>query len=225
MTQNRYNRHLVVAALFVAAAASSSCQPLPASYTSAEAPKTITLSRASQHFTVRFAPGSARLLPADAAQLRAWATAGAITPGDRVSVAASGPPEIAAARFAALSQELLRYKIAATSLTLPSVPPNRAIIDSVRYLVTTPPCPNWSKPPDGDFTNQTDSNFGCANASNLALMVANPADLVAGRELAPADGSIAAGAVQRYETGNVYTPTTFNSAVSSAVQGAISSSH
>ena len=38
--------------------------------------------------------------------------------------------------------------------------------------------------------------FGCANAGNLAAM-ARPADLVAGRPLAPAPGALEAAAIQR----------------------------
>lgn len=177
----------------------SACQLLPASYSTAEAPKTITLNNASHDFTVAFVPGSARLVPADAARLRGWAATGAIGAGDRVRVAAAGGPALAAARVAAISRELLRYQIVASASTLPALAPNRAVIGSERYLVTTPACPDWSKSPDNNFTNTPMSNFGCATATDLALMAASPADLAAGRELAPASGQVAATAVGRYE--------------------------
>jgi pilus assembly protein CpaD len=45
--------------------------------------------------------------------------------------------------------------------------------------------------------------WGCATYTNLAAQVANPKDLVAPGKLAPADGALAAGAMQRYETGHV----------------------
>ena len=67
-----------------------------------------------------------------------------------------------------------------------------------RYAVTLPPCPNWSMPRANDFTNAPPSNFGCANAVNLGLMVASPGDLAQGRTLAAADGKPAAAAVDRY---------------------------
>lgn len=199
------NRYLVAAAALLAVAA---CQPLPASYSTAEAPKTITLSDATRHFAVRFVPGSARLLPVDAARLRAWAATGAIAPGDRVGVAAAGAPALAAARVATVTRELLRYQIVADSFTVGSLYPNRAVIDSVRYLVTTPPCPNWSKSPNGNFTNSPPSNFGCADATNLALMAASPADLASGRPLGPADGKIVQMAVDRYDRGFIPVPPT-----------------
>jgi pilus assembly protein CpaD len=196
-------RYLVAVGALLAVAA---CEPLSASYTTAEAPKAITLSNATAHFAVRFLPGSARLLPADAARLQALATAGAIAPGDRVTVAAAGSPALAAARVAALSQALLRYQIVVNAFSLPSLPPNLAVIDGARYLVTTPPCPNWSKSPDGDFTNTPASNWGCANTSNLALMAASPADLVSGRPLEPASGKVADIAVERYDRGLIPVP-------------------
>ncbi|HTV87453.1 MAG TPA: CpaD family pilus assembly lipoprotein [Stellaceae bacterium] len=196
---------------FVAAAgallAVAACQPLPASYTAAEAPKAITLSNATAHFAVRFLPGSARLLPSDAVRLRAAIARGMIMPSDRVAVAAAGPPALAAARVATLTRELLRYRIVADAFAPAALPPNAAIIDSVRYLVTLPPCPNWSKPPGGDFTNTPPSNFGCATADNLALMAASPADLVRGRQLAPADGSVAERAAYLYERHAISEPT------------------
>jgi pilus assembly protein CpaD len=184
----------------------AACQPLPASYTAAEAPKSIGMSNATAHFALRFAAGSARLLPVDAARLHAWAVGGMIAPSDRIAVAASGPPALADARAATISRELLRHGIVAEPVASVGLPPNRAVIDSVRYLVTLPPCPDWSKSPDGDFTNTPPSNFGCATAENLAMMVANPADLVARRGLAPANGGLAATAVEHYEQGTVPQP-------------------
>jgi pilus assembly protein CpaD len=212
-------RAFAVAGVLLAIAA---CQPLPATYTSAEAPKTIALSNATAHFGLRFVAGSARLQGVDAARLRRWVAHGMIQPSDRVSVATAGPPALAAARFATISRALLRYRIVADRMTPAALPPNRAVIDSVRYLVTLPPCPNWSKPPDGDFTNAPASNFGCANADNLALMVASPADLVSGRALGPTGGKVAAAAVARYDIGQVVIPETFNDSTSSAVSTAVS---
>ena len=75
---------------------------------------------------------------------------------------------------------LLPYGIVASPAAGARRRPMRPSIRRDRYLVTLPPCPNWSKPAAGagDFTNTPSSNFGCAAAVNLGLMVANPADLV-----------------------------------------------
>jgi pilus assembly protein CpaD len=58
---------------------------------------------------------------------------------------------------------------------------------SVRVVVArrrafVPGCPNWGAASQPDWDNKTMSNFGCGVNSNLAAMVANPEDLVHGRE-------------------------------------------
>ncbi|MGH7115595.1 MAG: CpaD family pilus assembly lipoprotein, partial [Stellaceae bacterium] len=73
--------------------------------------------------------------------------------------------------------------------------------------VTLPRCPNWSMKDAGDFTNAPTSNFGCATAVDLGLMVASPADLAGGRTLAAADGKPAVQAVDAYLDGKVQLPT------------------
>jgi pilus assembly protein CpaD len=72
-----------------------------------------------------------------------------------------------------------------------------------RYLVTLPPCPDWSRQSGTDFANLPHSNFGCATQTNLGLMVAEPRDLVRGRGLAPADGVHQAEGIVRYRAGKV----------------------
>jgi pilus assembly protein CpaD len=58
---------------------------------------------------------------------------------------------------------------------------------TVRVIVTraraeVPGCPNWSVPAQPNYNNRMLSNFGCGVNANLAAMVANPEDLVHGRE-------------------------------------------
>ena len=70
-----------------------------------------------------------------------------------------------------------------------------------RYVAAAPNCPNWSKAPGNDFDNTMHSDFGCSTASNLAAMVADPHDLVVGRNMGPAVGDAAVAGVHRYRTG------------------------
>jgi pilus assembly protein CpaD len=72
--------------------------------------------------------------------------------------------------------------------------------------VMLPPCPNWSQSPSTDFTNEPSSNFGCTNAVNLGMMVANPADLAGGRTLGAANGRPEQAAVDRYLLDQVTLP-------------------
>ena len=61
------------------------------------------------------------------------------------------------------------------------LPGNVRVIVS-RTHASVPNCPNWSVPSQPNLENATMSNYGCALNSNLAQMVANPGDLVHGRE-------------------------------------------
>lgn len=66
------------------------------------------------------------------------------------------------------------------------------------YVVTAPDCPDMRKQTSADFTNTPASDFGCSTVTNLGLMVANPSDLVVGRDPGPADAERAVLGVQRY---------------------------
>jgi pilus assembly protein CpaD len=72
-----------------------------------------------------------------------------------------------------------------------------------RYVVTLPPCPDWRQPSWPNYTNAPSSNFGCANATALGLMVANPRDLVEGEDFAGPDGGLSATAITRYQEDKV----------------------
>ncbi len=194
---------LVGVALLLALAA---CRPGAAEYTESEAPKALVLDNATASITVRFLPGSSQLVARDAARLRALAASGGIAPSDNVTVAAAGSPGLAAARFDTIAAELLRYRVIANAGMLGAVPPNRAILATGRYLVTLPPCPNWSKQASLDFTNSVSSNFGCATAVDFGQSVASPTDLAEGRPLGLTDAIPAAAAVQRYEKDAITLP-------------------
>jgi pilus assembly protein CpaD len=186
----------------------AACRPGAAEYTEAESPKLLRVDSAASQFSLAFAAGSDRLAAGESARLQQLALSGRIRPGDRVTIAPSGGPLLQEERVAAISSELLRYGVAATASPLAGVARDRAIVMVGRYMVTLPPCPNWSQYPASDFTNAKTSNFGCAVATNLGLMVASPADLVAGSELANADGTPAVSAMTRYLTDKVKLPDT-----------------
>ena len=175
-------------------------------YSKSEAPAALKVDGAESRVEIAFAGGSDRLAAAEAGRLDRLVLAGNIRPADRVAIAAAGPPGLAVRRAAAISSELLRYRIVASTQTLDTLPANRAIVSVGRYTVTLPACPNWSQSLSYEFTNAFSSNYGCANTTNLGLMVASPADLVSGRTLAPADAQPAVAAVQRYMADRVKQP-------------------
>lgn len=66
-----------------------------------------------------------------------------------------------------------------------------------RYRAITPDCGGWEEETDNNRRNNDSAHFGCATATNLGLMVADPRDLIAGH----GSGNSTAAAV-----GAVYTP-------------------
>jgi len=179
-----------------------------AEYSKTEAPAQLRVDGAGSRFEVAFAGGSDHLTPKEAAKLDRMVLTGNILPSDRVEIGVAGPPTLAQRRAAAISRELLRYGIVAQASPLAAASANRAVVSIGRYAVSLPTCPNWSQPPAADFTNALSSYYGCADATNLGLMVANPADLVSGRPFSGANAQTASNAMQRYLTDRVKNPPT-----------------
>lgn len=61
---------------------------------------------------------------------------------------------------------------------------NQPVVSGSQAIV--PNCPNWASG-GVDSAAMTDTNYGCAVNSNLAAMVADPADLLHGRSDATTD--------------------------------------
>ena len=125
------------------------------------------------------APGGA-LAPGEGERLNGWFQGLGLGYGDTVYVDGSMP--------AARNQVAMiagRYGM----LITPGAPVTAGMVQagSVRVVVarrraTVPVCPNWSQPSQPDWDNKLMSDFGCGVNANLAAMVANPEDLVHGRE-------------------------------------------
>ena len=177
-----------------------------AEYSKSEAPTALRVDGAESRREIAFAAGSAVLTPSEIRKINGWVLSGGIRPADRVAIAAGGPPALARARGAAISQALLRWGIVASSRRLADVAANRAVVNVGRYAVTLPDCPNWSQSLQWEFTNAYTSNYGCADATNLGLMVASPGDLVSGRQFTGADAVPAVNAIDRYRTDRITPP-------------------
>jgi pilus assembly protein CpaD len=176
-------------------------------WTPMQAPKTNQVQAVHNDVVIPFPPGSARLGASEVDQLDRF-LAGDGGNRSQVSVVigtASGPPNLAELRGREIQSRLARHGIPATILRGESdrMAPNTVLVSIDRYVVTTPRCPDFSKSTESNYTNTPDSNFGCANAQNLGVMVADPADLTRGRDLGPQDGPQSVLAIQRYRVGKV----------------------
>ena len=67
-------------------------------------------------------------------------------------------------------------------VTAGAIQPGMVRVVVSRTRASVPGCPNWSVPSQPNIENASMSNFGCAVNANLAAMVANPEDLIHGRE-------------------------------------------
>ena len=71
---------------------------------------------------------------------------------------------------------------AGAPVTVGQVGPGNVRVVVSRTRASVPSCPNWSEASSPNFDNKSMSNFGCGVNANLAAMIANPEDLVHGRE-------------------------------------------
>lgn len=85
-------------------------------------------------------------------------------------------------------------------VTAGAVRPGTVRVVVSRRRAEVPNCPNWSLPSSPNFDNRNMSNFGCGVNSDIAAMVANPEDLVHGREGTGTDVNEAARAVLFYRS-------------------------
>lgn len=191
----------------------SGCTPQAARWSPAEAPKTNTVHFVTMRHEVRFVPGAAIVREGQARRLARFLADVGIKYGDQVTIDA-GPFGASAARNAVMKERLdfvagmlRRLHVIAKPALRPTVAGALAadgvIVTVGRYVVTTPRCPDRSKPEADDFTNTPPSNFGCATVTDLGLMVANPADLVRGEPAGGADGDFLARGVELYQSGAI----------------------
>ena len=88
-------------------------------------------------------------------------------------------------------------------VTAGSVAPGSVRVVVSRTRASVPGCPNWTVPAQPNYQNAQITGFGCSVNGNLAAMVANPEDLIHGREgSGVTDARSAAKAVDTYRKAN-----------------------
>ncbi|HZS81939.1 MAG TPA: CpaD family pilus assembly lipoprotein [Stellaceae bacterium] len=192
----------------VALAALGGCESPVEEWQPVEAPKTSKVELARLSHTVRFEPSATKMSPSETTRLVGFLDDSDLVPGEHVYLQAPRDDSLSRAREATIRRILARRGILVGTVPESKSPLGEQLalgdvvtIELERYVVTPPDCPNWSKPTGGDPTNTVASNFGCATATNLGLMVANPRDLIAGRRAGPADAEPALRAIQNYRAG------------------------
>lgn len=80
------------------------------------------------------------------------------------------------------------------------VAPGMVRVIVTRSKASVPSCPDWSSSGDANFNSSNHSNHGCSINSNMAAMIADPEDLLRGRENTKLDTNSGKNAVNTYRS-------------------------
>ena len=145
--------------------------------------------------------GNGELDKADERRLTAWFDALGLRYGDHVSF--NGANGVVGVRDS-VSEIVARYGLLTEGdapVTAGDPPAGSLRVVVSRSKAGVPGCPNWKDRSQADLAGGQSSNYGCAMASNMAAMIADPQDLVQGRstntDLRTATGSRA---IQTYQS-------------------------
>lgn len=122
------------------------------------------------------------LAPGEAQRLAGWMASLRLGYGDRVAI--DDPNPYGGGIRDEVSGQIARYGLLLSDdapVTGATVAPGTARIVVSRMKATVPGCPDYSRTAQPEFESNTSSNLGCAVNTNLAAMIANPADLVRGQ--------------------------------------------
>jgi pilus assembly protein CpaD len=139
------------------------------------------------------------LAPGEADRLNGWFQGLGIGYGDTIYVDGAYA-DAARGQVSAIAGQYGMMVSAGAPVTTGAVRPGSVRVVVSRRRATVPNCPNWSVPSQPNYDNRTMSNFGCGVNTNIAAMVANPEDLIHGREATGVDVNAAARAVQFYRS-------------------------
>jgi pilus assembly protein CpaD len=178
--------------------------PTPVGWTDPVMPKENKVELVTLDHDVHFAKGTKTVAVNEATGLADFLRDSAIGDGDTATVDnPRGASSLATARRAAVVAELKRNHVNAVQASAAAAPSDSVRIHVSHAVVIAPRCPDWSKPEADNPANSPSSNYGCATEANLAQMVANPADLVRGRQTGPANGAVLARGVELYQSGGL----------------------
>ena len=187
-------------ALLIVAAALAGCthQMSPVPEAGLEPVNVPVISRQDYAFDAA-APGGS-LPPSEAARLDGWFAGMGLRYGDAIYV--DGPySDGARAQVAEIAGRHGMMVMAGAPVTSGAIAPGTVRVVVSRTVATVPNCPNWERPSQPNPNNKSMPGLGCAVNANLAAMIANPEDLVHGREgTGMLDPTTAAKAVNTYRS-------------------------
>ena len=155
---------------------------------------------------VAFANGQAGLGMTEQSDLTNFIRENRIAAADEIVVQAAGGDRdrLMVGRLTAVKAEFARHGLVAAEALVSPASSTAAVPGEVAVLITRavviPPDCSVPQPEPG---LRPEMPWGCHVNTALGMMVANPLDLVEGRDLGPGDGEQASAAMRRYRTDKV----------------------
>ena len=125
------------------------------------------------------------LAPGENQRLAGWMDSMRLGYGDRISIDDGADGSTARDEVAAQANRYGLLLDSKAPVTVGQIAPGTVRVIVTRMTAAVPGCPDRSREYTPDFSASTSSNYGCATNSNLAAMIADPADLVRGVPGAP----------------------------------------
>lgn len=142
------------------------------------------------------------LSPTEARRVSDWLDAMDVRYGDEIAIDTSSAANTRGARDT-VAMLLARQGLLLADhapMTTGAIAPGHIRIVVSRATARVPGCPDWGTRSATEHRSITTSNYGCATNANLAAMVANPRDLVAGQSDTGNDPLTASRAIEAYRT-------------------------
>ncbi|MFD1613017.1 CpaD family pilus assembly protein [Sphingomonas tabacisoli] len=150
-------------------------------------------------YVIDLASSGDRLAPGERDRLDGWFRSIDLSYGDRVSIDDPSGGYGVRSDVDVLLNRRGMASLRGAPVTPGAVPPGSVRVVVSRATASVPGCPDWSRPSSPEFVGSTTSNYGCATNAALASMVADPTDLIQGREAGTAlDTVVSSKAIRVY---------------------------
>jgi pilus assembly protein CpaD len=169
--------HLLQGASLVTALLLAACMNGPTAELDPEAAYPITVGPHMETLSVTYGAADSN------AKLAAFASAFMSAGNGSITVSAPGPEASRATADRLVSLGVPRNRIVMGAMSQG----NAVQLSYVGYGASSPPCGNWSENVAWTLENLPTPNWGCATQHNLAVLAADPRDLVTPQPMTPPD--------------------------------------
>lgn len=154
------------------------------------------------NYAIDLASDGSGISTAEQNRLAEWFDALDLRYGDRVAIdyGSGYASSVTANMVANVAADRGILVSGAAPVTSGQIAPGMLRVVVTRSSASVPSCPDWSTDHDRNYNASNHSNHGCSTNSNLAAMIADPEDLVRGRENKKLDANSGKNAVGAYRT-------------------------